>query len=530
MHHRLIAWFAALAFALLPLVARAEPPPPDCSNPRAAADSMLAWLQPDVFDPEKASTCLDVPPDEDPEKLAIRLKQILDARGLYVPISTMPTDPDWANDEGQHVLAPMSEAPYLVLERDDRGNWRYSRNTLEQVDELYRNTFSSLSLWFQNNLPEVFYVHVAGLYLWQFLYAGLLLAISLLIARALHIVLRTWARRLLKHAGLHLNEASFALLAGPVTFLVASLVILWGLPDLQLSIGLSRVMYAIAWLVIGVAGIVTAARTVDVVASVATDRANETESRLDDQVIPLLRQAARVLVFILGVLFILQNYGVDVVSLVAGLGIGGLAFALAAQDTVANLFGSLNIFLDKPFQIGDAVKIGGVEGVVEEVGFRSTRVRTFYNSVVTVPNSTITTTEVDNLGARHQRRVTTSLGLTYSTPPATIDAFVEGVRGILAKQENINPGYQVHFSGFGASSLDIMLHFHVVTRDWSEELATRASIYSDILRMAAEMGVDFAFPSQSLYVETLPNGEQGETMSRAQLAAIAARYGKASDA
>ena len=133
----------------------------------------------------------------------------------------------------------------------------------------------------------------------------------------------------------------------------------------------------------------------------------------------------------LGILIVLQNMGVNVFSLLAGLGLGGLAFALAAKDTAANLFGSIMILTDRPFKIGDWVKMDGVEGTVEEIGFRSTRVRTFYNSLITIPNATIANVQIDNLGVRQYRRTTATLGVTYDTSMEKMNQFVEGIRKII---------------------------------------------------------------------------------------------------
>ncbi|MCA9571140.1 MAG: mechanosensitive ion channel family protein, partial [Myxococcales bacterium] len=230
-----------------------------------------------------------------------------------------------------------------------------------------------------------------------------------------------------------------------------------------------------------------------------------TESRLDDQLVPLVRKLLKGAVLVLGLVFVLQNAGVDVGSLIAGLGIGGLAFALAAKDTLANLFGSLTIFVDRPFQIGDWVIIGSVEGVVEEVGFRSTRVRTFYNSVVTIPNSQITNANVDNMGLRPRRRVKMMIGLTYDTPPDLLQAYVEGVRAILAAHPFVQRTYEVHVYQFSSSSIDILVYYHLVVPGWTEELDSRSQNILEFMRLADELGVSFAFPSTSVYVESTPD-------------------------
>ena len=159
------------------------------------------------------------------------------------------------------------------------------------------------------------------------------------------------------------------------------------------------------------------------------------------------------------ILFVLQNLDVNVSSLVAGLGLGGLAIALAAQDTVRNVLGGVTIFADKPFEVGDWVVVDGVEGTVETVGFRSTRVRTFYNSLVSVPNGNLMNAGIDNMGQRRWRRYKTTLGVGYHTKPDQMQAFVEGIRAIIQASPGMRQDYYiVEFHGFGATSLDVLVY------------------------------------------------------------------------
>jgi MscS family membrane protein len=204
-----------------------------------------------------------------------------------------------------------------------------------------------------------------------------------------------------------------------------------------------------------------------------------------------------------GVIFVLQNMDVDVGSLLAGASLGGLAFTLAARDTVANLFGSISIFADHPFQVGDWVVIDGHEGVVEEVGMRSTRIRTFYSSVVTIPNSVVANTAVDNYGMRQYRRCMVTLGVTYDTTPELMRAFVEGIRAILRANPKVRKdAYEVCFRNFNASGLEILVYFFFDTDTWSDELAQRQNVFLEVLRLAEQLGVRFAFPTQTLHIES----------------------------
>jgi MscS family membrane protein len=199
---------------------------------------------------------------------------------------------------------------------------------------------------------------------------------------------------------------------------------------------------------------------------------------------------------------------------------------------VANFFGAITIFIDRPFQIGDWVKIDDIEGTVEDVGFRTTRIRTFYNSLVTIPNAKLTGTPVDNLGARDYRRIKTTLGLTYSTTPNQMQAFVEGIRAIIvAHPETRKDYYEIHFNGFGAYSLDVLLYCFVITPTWSDELKAKHEIFLSILKLAKDVGVEFAFPTRSLFVNSFP-GHDPKTINqptRDQLAETVLSYGPAGE-
>jgi MscS family membrane protein len=195
--------------------------------------------------------------------------------------------------------------------------------------------------------------------------------------------------------------------------------------------------------------------------------------------------------------------GVNVFSLLAGLGLGGLAFALAAKDTAANLFGSIMILVDRPFKIGDWVSVDTVEGTVEEIGFRSTRIRTFYNSLVTVPNANMANAQIDNLGVRQYRRTSFELDVTYGTKSKDLDAFIEGIRKIILENSiSRKDMYHVYFSGYGASSLKIMVYFFLITDDWGQELKEKQNIYFKIYSLAEQLGVEFAFPTQTIFLNS----------------------------
>jgi len=230
----------------------------------------------------------------------------------------------------------------------------------------------------------------------------------------------------------------------------------------------------------------------------------KTENTLDDQLAPLATKTLKVFVVVFGILIMLQGFGFNVMSLLAGLGLGGLALALAAQDTAANVFGSITIILDRPFQVGDWIKVGDTEGNVEEIGFRSTRIRTFYQSLITVPNSVMAKEKIDNMGARAKRRIRHTLGVTYDTPPEKIQKFLDTLKFHLSQHKDIDKDdIRVLFNQMGDFSLQVLVQFFVITSDPMEELELQQEILMDILRIAKQVEVEFAFPTQTLMVPSL---------------------------
>jgi MscS family membrane protein len=287
----------------------------------------------------------------------------------------------------------------------------------------------------------------------------------------------------------------------PLGILAMALVwwfgILWlALPEQVLGVLVIAVKFVAA-----AAAVWAAYRLVDVVSEYFARKASRTPTRYADLLIPLLRKSLKTFIVAFGLVFIADNLNVDITSLLAGLGLGGLAFALAAQDTVKNLFGSLTILLDKPFQVGDWIVVGEMEGTVEEVGFRSTRIRTFYNSLITLPNAHLINTAVDNLGARRYRRWKTMLSVTYDTPPEKIEAFCEGIRELIRRHPHTRKDYfHVYANEYAAASLEILLYVFFETPDWATELRERHRLFLDILRLAKALGVEFAFPTQTIHL------------------------------
>lgn len=243
-------------------------------------------------------------------------------------------------------------------------------------------------------------------------------------------------------------------------------------------------------------------RMVDFIGLIMMRRADQTESRLDDQLIPFFRDGMKIIVVIMSIFFILASvFKVNVVTLIGGLGIGGLAIALAAKETLENLLGSFTIFLDKPFIIGDLVKVGEVTGRVEAIGLRSTRIRTLEKSLVTVPNKLMVDAELENITERSLWRVRFSVGVLYTTTAEDIENIIKDISKTLDNHEQISSETLVRLEGFGSSSIDILVNYMVITNDFSVLMGVREAINFAIMRIVRNHHSDFAFPSTSLYVE-----------------------------
>jgi MscS family membrane protein len=208
---------------------------------------------------------------------------------------------------------------------------------------------------------------------------------------------------------------------------------------------------------------------------------------------------------------IAQNLGYSVAGLIASLGLGGAAIALASQDTIANLFGSVMILADKPFKVGDWVKGDGFEGIVEEIGFRSTRIRTFAQTVENVPNKLLASVRVENVDRRRDpglnvRRVEMNVGVTYRTTAEQMERTLEAIRSILKEDPGVDQRmFQlVSFTDFGDSALTIYLYYFSDKADWAYHLGVRERVNLKIMRALEELGVQVAFPTRSIYIESVP--------------------------
>jgi len=217
----------------------------------------------------------------------------------------------------------------------------------------------------------------------------------------------------------------------------------------------------------------------------------------------------RILIVFFAFITLLYNFGVNVTAFMASLGLGGLAFALAAKDTAANIFGSIALMVDQSISIGEWIKVNGVEGTVEDIGMRTTKIRTFEKSIVVVPNSIVANSNIENFSRRGVRRIKIVIGLTYDTTAEQIENILKDLRDMLKNHPDIAKEQTtlVNFDRFEDSYLGIFFYTFTNTSDWKKYLEIREDIHLKIIDIVQKNGSSFAFPSQSVYVEKLPDKE-----------------------
>jgi MscS family membrane protein len=372
----------------------------------------------------------------------------------------------------------------------------------ESPDTTGAGEAETISGWLQEEMPETLKTgEILGLQYWQWFGLLLLIFLGVVADFVVRALFKPVLNRGVRRVGSNVDSRSVSdtvralgLFAGAIVWLLLLHVL-----------GFGGVIRDVAAAAVGVYAVFTGTlfgwRFTDLAGDVLLHMAKRTDTKYDDILIPLLRKTAKVFIIALGVIYGAQHLNVNIVPLVTGLGIGGLAFAFAAKDTIENFFGSVAVILDRPFEVGDWVVVEGVEGTVEEMGLRSTRIRTFYNSQVSMPNASLVRAKVDNYGRRTYRRWKTYIGVQYDTSPDQLQAFTEGIRELVRQHPYTRKDYyQVWCNGFGESSLNILLYVFFRVPDWATELRERERLFIDIVRLADKLGVQFAFPTRTLHM------------------------------
>jgi MscS family membrane protein len=489
-------------------------------NPREAIETHLKYLQPEYKNQgvqylNYSAAIFNNPRLSDNERkikerrlYARLLQEIYNGIGERIRIDEIPDNPNYTDSVqgNKAVYFVSSHLGYdIYLEKIDR-NWYYSVETIRNIQRLHGLVFViDTRQLFGIDLfdpPQTYF----GLTFWQYVGFMVLLLISTINFLILRFLLIRIPVSMLKKYGHDLLAENYVRpvvrpLAGFLLFAQIRLM----LPILLFPISISEYLFPAMYIIMLSQIILVVYNLVNILGYYASLFSSKGTIRLEQQLILFIKRTLRVIVVITGGMVLLQHIGLNITGLIAGLSIGGLAVALAAQDMLKNIFGSLMIFLDRPFKIGDWIIGDRIEGRVEQVGFRSTRIRTFHNSVTSIPNGKIADMTIDNMGMRMYHRYRTVIAITYDTPADLIETFVEGLREIanrhpLVLKENI----QAYLNNFGSSSLDVHFQIFFLVDNIFDELKNRQEIMLEIVRLAEFLGVRFAFPTTSVHVENLP--------------------------
>jgi MscS family membrane protein len=468
-------------------------------------------------------------------KAANELIQTLD-RLEYVDIKTVPSEwseSKWVYKQQNVELAGVTHNVEISLELVNK-NWKFSEQTLSTIEYYYQSVKNKdvvkgvvkLTSWKEQikmKMPAWTGAKTLGLFNGQWLGLVALIILAAIIDRMARFYIRLVLEKVFNRKKLIFSDRQKRSVLWPSGMAVFTLVWMYGIRLLEFNPSLLSILVRGSIILLTVVLVALSHNLVDVLSGYLQQLAEKSENKFDDILVPLVSKSAKTFVFIVGFIFIGDSLTLNMKNILAGLGIGGLAFALAAKDTLSNLFGSLTVLLDRPFRIGDWVVVGdGVEGTVEEVGLRSTRIRTFYNSLITLPNGNLTNSKVDNYGRRTYRRYNTNLGIQYDTPPELIETFCEGIRQIILNHPHTRKDYfHVYLNHLSDSSLNILLYVFWQVPDWSCELQERHRLLVDIMRLAKELGVEFAFPTQTLHLHNQPNDTNYQSVSADQFEQLA---------
>jgi MscS family membrane protein len=504
---------AAASAAAQPVSTGARPPGEvEADTPRAAMRGYLEACRAGDYD--LAAEYLDLrglPPAVRATRgpmLARELKAVLD-QSLWVDLDAVSDLPEGDRDDGLPaqresvgtIGSDKGPVP-LLLERvrahSGSLRWKIASATVAQIPALYEEAgYGTLAEY----LPSVFFqIQVLELQLWQWIGLLLLLVAVAAVSWVVTAVIVRLTRPVARRSRMMWDEQILELAVGPLRLIVAVALFSAGTYPLGLAIPVQTFLAALqkAATIIAVTWLLV--RAVGAIARALESRLVARGQALALSVVPLGRRTVQVLVIGLASLAVLQNLGVNVTGLLAGLGIGGLAVALAAQKTVENLFGGVTLIADQPVRVGDFCRFGDKLGTVEEVGLRSTRVRTLDRTLVTIPNAEFSAMQLENFSQRDRIWFHTTLGLRYETTSDQLRYVLIELKKLLISHPQVDPDpARPRFVGFGASSLDIELFAYIRTNDYNEFLAVQEDILLRIMDIIEASGSGFAFPSRTLY-------------------------------
>ncbi|NLR93010.1 MULTISPECIES: mechanosensitive ion channel family protein [Flammeovirga] len=477
------------------------------STPYHTIHTHLENLEEDNFHPEVAIKAFPQGKwtEDELRRLAIQLKLIYFREGIYLNSINFPLEKDYIDKKTQtHRYFISSKINNIYLDRQENGEWRYSEYSTNRINELFKDSYPSFTsnlVLFASSIQQSEEVFM-GINLWQWTSIFLLIIMTYIYYRVGEWISKKFLKRIFsKLKKQEIDNLILPKFRLPLATIIICAFWYYLIPFLLLSEYITYYIMTGVKLLFIYNVFIILYHLADVIVIRFSDFI-QNNNVLDKNLLPVLKACLRIIFITFGVLLALKIFGFDISRLITGISFGGVALAFAAQDTVKNFFGSIMIFLDKPFQVGDWVSVQNQEGIIEEIGFRSTRVRTFTDSLLSIPNGVMVNSNIDNLGQRKLRRYNTMLSIPYNTPTVKIEAFIEEVKKCIeAHPKTKKDLYHVRLNNLAAASLEVMLYVYFETFSWTEELENREALLFDVLKAAERVGVEFAFPTQTLYVK-----------------------------
>ncbi|PWJ39282.1 mechanosensitive ion channel family protein [Sediminitomix flava] len=497
------------------------------STPYHTIRTHLSFLSSENYEPEISAMTIFMGQYTDQERvdLALKIEAIYDRLGIVIDLNDVSINKDYQYSPNkksppQNRYIVSEKYPQIFLEKYGV-DWLYSEATCKYIPKLYEKLYPfkthkllELSRKIDSDAAKKTYF---GIHIWQYFGIALFILLVTVMYRSLRYLFRRAIVSILNY--FHFNENIIEpnkRISSPLAYLCVVFIGWLVYPVLQMPAWLTNyLLYPVNIFTFTL--LIMAMLRVVRLFSYYVNRSLQKHPTPMDQIpnrMPLAKIIEKLLQFLviaIGITWMLNAIGIDTTGFVAALSISSVAVAFASQDALKNLIGSVMIFIDRPFQLNDWIVGPDVEGVVEDIGFRTTRIRTFNHSLVSVPNGKLSDYTIDNLGERKYRRFKTYIQITYDTPPDLIDAFVVGLRDIIESHPSTRKDYyHIYLNGFGAHSLDILFNIYFIVPDWDMELKARHDIMLKVIQLAGDLGVRFAFPTQTMHIEAFPE-KQGLT-------------------
>jgi MscS family membrane protein len=488
-------------------------PPPSPASPRVALTAFLELTRAGRYG--DAAAFLDLPDTlrTHGSALARELKAVLDrhvwfdldeisgaavgdtADGLPAGVEQVATIPGPGGTRA---------SVQLVRTNDPEGPaWRFTRSTVRHIPSWYADLGDR---WMLDHLPApLLKPGPLDLLWWQWLALPILVAIAWFLGALVNRIVCAFVGRVTRRTSAEWDDALISRLSGPITFAATLIIAALLLPWLELYAPAAQVLNRMVKAGLFIAFFWALWRLVDVGHVLVLRSAWARQTTTARALLPILSRTAKVAVLAIAAVAVFSTLGYPVAGLITGLGLGGLAFALAAQKTVENFFGAISIGLDQPFREGDFVKIEDFVGTVEAIGLRSTRIRTLDRTIITMPNGKLADMRLESFAVRDRLRFAAVIGLVYETTAAQMRAVLEGFERVLRAQPKLwSDSVTVRFSALSPSSLDIEVMAWFETSDWGEFQGIRQDVLLQFMDVVEQAGTSFAFPTQTIHLASPP--------------------------